>query len=188
VTIRVRSGVPSLRCGRLVRELEASFRSARERGRFRLVHYSIQTNHLHLLVEATSAPDLAAGMKSIGARVARAVNRVFWRRGAVLADRYHSRTLRTPREVRNALAYVLLNARRHAAKLGRRLSQTPRIDPASSGRWFDGWRVPLKPAPDAPAVAAPRTWLLGVGWLRRGRIHPGEIPGDVRGRRVPARG
>jgi len=79
-------------------------------------------------------------MKSLGARLARAVNRVFRRSGPVLADRYHVRVLRTPREVRNALAYVLLNARRHAAQVGRMVSRALRIDPASSGRWFDGWR------------------------------------------------
>ena len=177
VTVRVRSDVPSLRTVRFVREVETSFRQARERGRFRLVHYSIQTNHVHLIVEAASSIDLASAMKSLGSRLARAVNRVFRRRGPVLADRCHLRALRTPREVRNAIAYVLLNARRHAAKLGRRCSGVPRIDPASSGRWFEGWRGPVVAAGDAPAVAQPRTWLLLVGWLRAGRIDPGETPG-----------
>jgi REP element-mobilizing transposase RayT len=106
VTLKVEKGVPSLRSGRLVRELERSFAAACERGRFRLVHYSIQNDHLHAIVEATSARDLAGGMKSIGARLARAVNRIFGLRGPVLADRYHLHVLRTPREVRNALAYV----------------------------------------------------------------------------------
>jgi hypothetical protein len=116
-------------------------------------------------------------MKAIGARLARAVTRVFRRRGAVLADRYHAHVLRTPREVRNALAYVLLNARRHAAKLGRRLSIAPAIDPASSGRWFAGWRGLVAGKGDAPAVATPPTWLLRFGWLRHGRIDPSEVPG-----------
>jgi len=168
-----------------VREVEASFRRACERGRFRLVQYSIQANHVHLIVEAASARDLGRGMKSVGARLARAVNRVFLRRGSVLADRYHVRALRTPREVRNALAYVLLNARRHAAKLGQRLSKTRGVDPASSGRWFEGWRSPpaQRAASDLPAVAAARTWLLRVGWRRRGLIDPSEVPGAAKVRR-----
>ena len=87
------------------------------------MHYSIQNDHVHALVEAMSARDLASGMKSICARLARAVNRIFGRCGPVLADRYHLHVLRTPREVRNALAYVLLNARRHLAKVGRALSR-----------------------------------------------------------------
>jgi REP element-mobilizing transposase RayT len=179
VTLRVRHDVASLRIGRVVREVETSFRQACERGRFRLVHYSIQTNHVHMVVEATSAADLAAGMKSIGSRLARAVNRAFARVGPVLEDRYHLHVLKTPREVRNAIAYVLLNARRHAAKVGRRLSRVVRIDPASSGRWFDGWRSPPieRAAADPPAVAAAQTWLLQVGWRRAGTIEPSEVPG-----------
>ena len=89
-----------------------------ERGRFRLTHYSVQSDHLHLIVEAGSSRDLASGMKAIGARLACAANRVFGRGGRVLLDRYHRRMLRTPREVRHAIAYVLLNARRHLAKRG----------------------------------------------------------------------
>jgi hypothetical protein len=101
-------------------------------------------------------------MKSFGSRLARAVNRVFGLHGRVLPDRYHLHILQTPREVRNALAYVLLDARRHAAKLGRRLTTAGRVDPASSGRWFDGWRIPFarRAGCDPPAVAAARTWLL----------------------------
>jgi hypothetical protein len=57
----------------------------------------------HLIVEADDENALGRGMKAIGSRLARAVNRVFRRSGAVLVDRYHLRALRTPREVRNAL-------------------------------------------------------------------------------------
>ncbi len=113
VTLKVRKDVPSLRVIRLVRELERSFEEACERGYFRVVHYSIQRDHAHLIVEAKGREALGRGMRSIGARFARAVNRVFERSGPVLEDRYHMRALRTPREVRAALRYVLLNARRH---------------------------------------------------------------------------
>ncbi len=177
VTVKVRPGVPSLRSVQVVREVERGFRAACDRGDFRLVHYSLQGNHAHLLVEAESASALARGMKAIGARLARAVNRVFGRRGPVLAERFHLRVLRTPLEVRRALAYVLLNARRHA--LARRRAGA--IDPASSGRWFDGWRRLLPGGERAqagtPAVARPLTWLLRLGWRRHGPIDPDEHPG-----------
>jgi REP element-mobilizing transposase RayT len=178
VTLKVRCGLASLRSVRLVRELERSFAAACDRGRFRLVHYSIQHDHVHALVEATSKHDLACGMKSIAARFARAVNRVFGLRGRVLADRYHLHVLRTPREVRNALAYVLLNARRHLAKIGRRLPAAA-IDPASSGRFFSGWNRRVHPETGLhdPPVAPPHTWLLRVGWRRNGLIDPAEVPG-----------
>jgi hypothetical protein len=176
VTIKVRADVPSLRTVRLVREIERTFAVACEREDFRLVHYSLQGNHAHLIVEADNERALGRGMKALGARVARAVNSIFSRSGPVVADRYHVRVLRTPREVRNALAYVLLNARRHAAKAGRTLSRAVGIDPASSGRWFDGWRNGITPALSAP-VAAPRSWLLAIGWRGRGLLSPDEIPG-----------
>ena len=167
-----------MRSRRLITEFERSFRAACERGRFRLVHYSIQRDHAHLIVEAWSARDLSNGLKSIAARVARAVNRVFRRVGPVLDDRCHVRALRTPREVRNAIGYVLLNARRHAAKLGIRLARTREFDSASSGRWFDGWRFRFdRSERDDRSVASPRTWLLALGWRRCGLIGPWEVPG-----------
>jgi REP element-mobilizing transposase RayT len=178
VTLKVRREIPSLRSVRLVRELERSFAVACERGRFRVVHYSVQADHVRAIVEAVSSVDLASGRKSIGARLARAVNRILGRRGAVLSDRYHLHVLRTPREVRNAIAYVLLNARRHVAKRGRRLPKWAAIDPASSGRWFDGWReTGTADARVLPSVARPRTWLLAIGWRRHGLLDPAEVPG-----------
>jgi hypothetical protein len=115
---------------------------------------------VHLIVEAADSRALGRGVRSLLIRLARAANRVWGRRGAVIGDRYHERRLSTPREVRNAIAYVLHNARKHGA--GR--VDPEGIDPASSGRWF--WAR----AADTPAVARPRFWLLGIGWLRYGPI------------------
>jgi REP element-mobilizing transposase RayT len=174
--MRVKQGVPSLRRRVLLRELRRSFSRACERGSFRLVHYSVQRNHAHLIVEAAGKRALADGMKSIAARFARAVNRVFGRSGAVLDGRFHSVVLATPTQVRHALRYVLLNARKHGANL-------TGIDPASSGRWFDGWRagsLVANPIGVPREVAVPRAWLLRRGWRRVGLIDVGEHPG-VRG-------
>jgi REP element-mobilizing transposase RayT len=157
---------------------ERSLREACERSDFRIVQYSLQSNHVHLLVEADGREALARGMKSIGARLARAVNRIFGRRGPVLEDRFHARVLKTPREVHHALAYVLLNARRH---LGKSAKPTDLIDPASSGRWFEGWHQPMRPEVlDPPAVSRPRTWLLAVGWRRHGLVQRDEVPSAAR--------
>jgi REP element-mobilizing transposase RayT len=181
LTLKTRPEVPSLRSVRLVHELERSLAMLRKRRDFRLVHYSLQGDHAHLIVEAKNPEALGRGMKALGARLARAVNRVFRRRGPVLADRYHLRVLRTPKQVRNALAYVLLNTRRHT----RKASREPRCDPASSGRWFDGWRRrPRVRQSQAdlrdPPVARARSWLLQVGWRRHGLIDPLEVPGRRR--------
>jgi REP element-mobilizing transposase RayT len=93
-----RGGLPRLRSKRLIKELRRSFGEACERGDFRLVHYSVQQKHVHFVVEADEAA-LGRGMKSLGALVSRAVQRVFRVTGRVLAQRYHARVLRTPREV-----------------------------------------------------------------------------------------
>jgi hypothetical protein len=97
----------------------------------------------------------------------------------VLADRYHLQVLRTPREVRNAIAYVLLNARKHAMQIRGAMSRAVTIDPASSGRWFDGWRDAIAHSHDPPTVAKPRTWLLSVGWRRWALISMQEVPGST---------
>lgn len=182
----MRSDVPSLRTPPIVREIERTFAHGCARPGFRLVHYSLQGNHAHLIVEARDRDALGRGMKAIGARLARAVNRVASRDGRVLADRYHVRLLPTPKEVRSALRYVLLNARRHAAAVKSRAAVAARVrlDPASSGRWFDGWkRIVSSPeawelARDArPSVARARTWLLRVGWRRHGLLDPADVPG-----------
>src|SRR5687767_2613124 len=181
VTVRKRANLPSLRDGRFVREFRRSLAEACERGDFRVSHYSLQGDHAHLIVEARGKDALGRGMKSIGARLARALNRMAGRSGLVLDGRYHHRSLRTPREVRRALAYVLLNARRHLAKgRGAARAGAARLDPASSARWFDGWRRGVavsSPQPSAaPEVARPRTWLLRVGWRRHGLVDPTELP------------
>jgi hypothetical protein len=149
------------------------------------VHYSLQGNHAHLVVEARDREALGRGMMAVGARLARAVNRVARRTGRVLADRYHVRMLATPREVHGALRYVLLNARRHAAKTRAALRRSVRLDPASSARWFEGWKhrgaVAKEDASDTPSerppVARARTWLLSVGWRRHGLLDPADVPG-----------
>ncbi len=184
VTLRMRDDVPSLRTAGIVHEIERTFAHGCARPGFRLVHYSLQGNHAHLIVEVHDRDALGRGMKSLAARLARAVNRVAGRKGRVLLDRYHVQLLSTPRHVHNALRYVLLNARRHAAKTDATKTQPVRIDPASSGRWFEGWNRQVPSAPEEaaahlhrPPVARARTWLLAVGWRRHGLLDPADVPG-----------
>ncbi len=186
VTVRLCKDLPSLRVRKLVRSLERTFAAGCERPDFRLVHYSLLGNHAHFIVEARDRDALGRGMRALGIRVARTVNRIAKRSGQVLADRYHARLLATPREVRNALRYVLLNARRHAAAALAKLTGAVRLDPASSARWFDGWKreqvgeeAPGGGTEDVPQrpVSRARTWLLAVGWRRHGLLDPAEVPG-----------
>jgi len=169
--VRLHAGLPSLRQNAARAAIERSFRAAGARVEFRLAEYSLQSNHVHLIAEASDESALSRGMQGLLVRVARALNRLWRRRGSVFSDRYHARQLRTPREVRTALVYLLHNARHHGLRiLG--------IDPFSSGRWFDGWnRGPAVAVRSAGAAA--RTWLLRVGWRRHGLIGLEERPREA---------
>src|SRR5262245_57303650 len=183
VTLKIVRGVGSIRKAAIVREIEDSFREANVRGDFRLVVYSFQKNHAHLIVEAKDAAALGRGMKSLCSRLAHAVNRVLGRSGKVLADRYHLTVLKNPLQVWHTLLYVLCNSRRHEKQRIDALERSGivvpalpnlgTLDGASSARWFPGWRrdIPIDRSPPCglsslPVVVAAKTWLLNVGWCR----------------------
>jgi len=187
VSLRITGGLGSLRGRRLWTAVRRGFVFGCDRaGRFRIVHFSVQGQHIHLLCEALDQRALGRGVQGFEIRVAKAINRALARRGAVFADRYHQRIITNPTQCRHALAYVLNNQRRHA---GQAYSTYPRnrVDPCSSALWFDGWKVRLpRPWANAPptdtdgqsVVVPPRTWLLRDGWRRGGgKISPNVVPG-----------
>jgi REP element-mobilizing transposase RayT len=189
VTLRVRRGILNLRGLRLARTITDGLRRAAQSGEarpatrrltFRVVHYSIQPNHLHLIVEATSKIALARGMQGLASGLARRVNRKLHRRGSLFGDRYHAHTLASPTEVRNAIVYVVKNYEKHPDPIPDLGTEPQRgIDPCSSARWFPGWVQPAEPTALAPPVAAPHTWLLRVGWKRNGLVERHERPSST---------
>lgn len=172
LTMRLLPGLPSLRNRRAHTALRAAFAVGCDRFGFRLTQYSIQKAHLHLIVEAKDRSALVQGVQGLLIRVAKALNRVWGRKGSVFADRYQDKVLRTPKEVRAALAFVLHSARRNG------IDVPHGVDEFSSGCWFDGWKekVPLRDLPEPPPVAAAHTWLLRTGWRRHGLISLWEVP------------
>ena len=172
VTLRAQRVLPSLRGDRLFRALCRGLLLG-SRGGLRVLQFSVQRDHLHLIVEAEDGHALSRGIQGLAIRLAKAVNRVLRRRGRVWGDRYHVRALNTPREVRNALVYVLQNWRKHMPGSGG-------VDPCSSAAWFSGWgrRIPVEPT--RSPVVAPRTWLAAVGWQRYGLIGEDEAPVRLR--------
>jgi REP element-mobilizing transposase RayT len=169
VTLRAHAAVPSLRSERVFPVLQRAL-AASHKALFRVIHFSVQRDHVHLVVEGDAPIALVRGVQGLAGRCAKAVNRATRRRGHVWASRYHAHALRTPTETRRGLVYVLLNFRKH-------LRASPGVDPRSSGRWFNGWRGPTQAPAGTCPVAAPRTWLATVGWRRAGaRIDVGEAP------------
>ena len=176
VTVKLVAGLPSLRKKAEYRALLTAFARACSRPGFRLVHYSVQSNHLHLIVEADGRSQLTAGVRGLLVRVARTLNRLWKRAGSVFADRHHEHVLHTPIEVRNTLCYVLHNVRRHDPH-----NPAP-LDLFTSAPWFDGWREPLtvRNLPAERPVAAADTWLLRAGWRIEGLLGFDEVPGAMR--------
>jgi hypothetical protein len=134
------------------------------------VEFSVQSDHLHLIVEAGDGGALSSGVRGLAIRLARAINRALRRCGRVWADRYHARALSTPRAVRHALVYVLMNFKKHGV-VGAEL------DPCSSASWFAGFQQPPEIPRNGPRpIATARTWLACVGWRRHGLIDLRERP------------
>jgi REP element-mobilizing transposase RayT len=146
VTLRVQPDVPNLRTSSLAPLIVNAIRESQSES-FRVIHFSIQHDPLHLIVEADGKAALANGMHALERRLARRINLQLGRGGPLFGDRYHGRALKTPTEVRNAVRYVLLNWEHHEGAEG--------VDPYSSAH------LELR-----PVVAEARTWLGAVGWRR----------------------
>ncbi len=127
VTLRALPGMPNLRRSAQYAVIDRALRDALQREDFRVVHFAVQTNHIHMILEANGGEALSRGMQGLAIRIARGVNRAAGRKGKLWADRYHARILRSPREVRLALCYVLQNTRRHAT------TESEIVDP----EWID---------------------------------------------------
>lgn len=191
MTLRALANLPSLRAER-VRAMLSELLRRRARADFQIVHFTIQRDHVHLIAEASDKTALASGMNSLASRFAKRLNKMLGgRKGKVWDHRYHRHDLRTPNEVKRALAYIFGNWKKHG-EVG-----TSVVDPFSSALHFGGWavqdgRLPwipwhtprVRPPPrwqlewgmgrealaDAWRPPPPRTWLLGKGWLRRGFV------------------
>ena len=161
-TLRARVLDVSLRSPGLFTRVSGALGASQRTG-FRLIHFSVQTDHIHIIVEADSTIELTRGLQGLAVRCAKAINRALRRCGPVWHGRYHIHRLATPSEVRIGLVYVLLNHRKH-------LRAVAGPDPCSSGPWFDGWARELPPPSAAAPVVKPCTWMASVGWRRAGGV------------------
>jgi hypothetical protein len=177
--MRVRRDLPNLRW-RAHDAIERSIGKSHKEA-FRVIHYSIQPDHIHFVVEAEGRITLMRGIRGLAIRMAKAINHDLARRGPVFAERYHARALRTPREVRNAFVYVMANWKKH-------VQPARGIDPLSSARWFTGWKAKPPPPEDwysppweyaRPLIRPARTWLAAKGWRRYGLLAVNEQPHEA---------
>ena len=181
VTLRTLPVARNLRRMDAYRAVRIAARVVLARSEFRLVHFSIQSNHIHLIVEAESRVELANGVRAFSISVAKSLNAKLDRRGPVFADRYHAQAIAKPTQMRNAIQYVLTNWLHHRPAHHELMEE---VDPYSSGADFLGWkelgatrqfvrddgfeRVPL---------STPVLWLTREGWKRGGEISVFTVPG-----------
>ncbi len=173
VTLRVLPHVWNLRSKRGYRVIRRAVARGGDRFGMRLCELSVQGNHLHFVVEAEDARALSRGMQGLSIRLAKGLNRLMERRGSVLADRFHARILRTPTEVRRALAYVRANHAVHRERRGARPSSGPDSFSSAVAAVREG-------------LPAPHTYLLNQA--RRALDGPDDAPrlGTSRERAVGA--
>jgi REP element-mobilizing transposase RayT len=186
VTVRLVAGLPRLRGPGPAKVLKAAFVRGCSKGVFRICQFSVQGNHIHLVCEARDRVALARGIQGWKICLARRLNEHWGRTGTLFDDRYHAVILKTPRQTRMCLVYVLHNARRHREAMAT-------VDVYSSAWYFDGWRTDewrrgFAPPDnrDGPPVSPANTWLLTIGWRVRagGPIDTDEVPVPDRKARV----
>lgn len=190
VTMRRVRLAPSFRSETVRLAIMDEIAGAKGRG-VRVVHFSIQEDHLHLMVEGEDSKDLSKQMCRLFSRVAMAVNRVAQRSGPLFRDRHHRHALRTPTETRNALVYIMFNIRKHDAASYTAAQLRTVLDAFSSAAWFERWHPDARPPAEllakararwpTNATSAPQTWLAKTGWLRAGGpIRFTELPRRAR--------
>jgi putative transposase len=186
ITMRVLSGRPNMRAQLVFRRVRACIARA-HRGGLRVTHFSVQRDHVHLVVEAPDKRGLARGVQGIASGIARAVNHLVGRAGRFWRGRYHRRDLASPRQVRSAIVYVTMNFRKH---VGHDETVLTVLDARSSAAWLEGWQKRAGPwleelhradlvrelVPDRAPVSTSSTWLGAVGWKRHGLVSPDEMP------------
>jgi REP element-mobilizing transposase RayT len=193
VVMRVAPAVGSLRRRKMYKAMRDATITAALREYFRIVHISLQRDHVHLLVEAEDKAALARGMQGFTISAARHINTALGdgeqrRHGKVFADRYHVKVITSPTQARHALRYVLSNWRKHEEDRAG-LASTWLVDPFSSAISFPDWAElegqplmwPIRETYDPLMVRRPQSWLLAEGWRRAGGpISAREVPGPQR--------
>jgi REP element-mobilizing transposase RayT len=198
ITLRTVDGIISLRRPRLFAALRSAIARSQRGAAFRITDFSVEPNHGHFITEAVDREALGNGVRALVIRLTLAIRRITGHRGPIWADRYYAHELRSPREYRNALSYVLNNWKKHVRGAGG-------MDPCSSAPWFSGWsdlakscsdgwasaqpgviepwkalgppvpkRLSTREADMTPVcpVVAPETWLAKTGWLTKTKLGP----------------
>lgn len=112
LTIKVRDNKADIQNKRILKALHHAIKRGRLQ-QLKVIHYTLEYNHAHLVVEAADNRILHKGMQSLGISLAKAINKLKQLKGAVYKHRYHFRKLTSRRELKNAIHYVFRNGVKH---------------------------------------------------------------------------
>lgn len=90
--------------------LKIAFINASKHG-FYITHFTLQSNHIHIIAETTETALLIKGMRSLTGTIVKRIGK-----GSIQIERYHLHILKNPTEVLNAVKYVLNNDVKHTGK------------------------------------------------------------------------
>ena len=166
VTLKFVDGVPNLRDERFLKEFTRALEISRGKG-LAVSQFSIESNHIHLIVEVEDNESLTRGLLSLQGCVIWGLRRIFSYFGAVFAGRFHLHAIASPREMKHAIMYVIFNHAKHCG--------VPRFaDVFSSAFAFKELREFVKAVRPPPrwqheidrGLSRPRSWLQTTGWKR----------------------
>lgn len=112
LTIKVRENKADIKNKQVLKILHYAIRRSRIKG-LRIIHYTLEYNHIHLLVEAADKQTVHQGMQSFGITFAKKINAIKRLKGTVYKHRYHLRKINSPRELKNVLYYIFNNGIHH---------------------------------------------------------------------------
>ena len=174
ITVRFCQGLPNMRTKKMFQIFRRAVVAAKAHG-LQVVEFALLGNHYHLMLEADDNSQLNGAMKSLNISLARRMNHLLGRKGAVVSDRFDLKILKTPTQVRNALIYMFANAAKHFKTKQvfcwfSSLAVFRRLDLIAKWRKDLDWRIP-KYADSfqeeyIEMLAEPRSWLARVGWER----------------------
>lgn len=112
ITIKVRDNKADIKNKRILQSLHHAIKRARLQG-VRVLHFTLEYNHVHLVIESSNHKELHKGMQAFGISLAKKINKLKNLKGTVYKNRYHQKLLKSRSEFKNAVQYVFGNGVKH---------------------------------------------------------------------------
>ncbi len=112
LTIKVKKKKAEIKNKSVLKILKRAILNARKQG-LRVIHFSLEYDHVHLLIEADNNLILGKGMQAFGVTLSKAINRLKKLKGGVYKHRYHFRQISSTRELKIVMNYIFTNGLKH---------------------------------------------------------------------------